>query len=211
MNTILTLNILILIFNLIYFGFIYRQNQKLIRRDRQLRERQGRLDDQADDVIRQVLQKSLAKARENLTEADYFKKEMIASLEEELKQAIADCVKQFDIDTVKFKKEYQEVVTDSVNLLKNKTQTEIKELEQALEQQTVKTEEQIRTQTQADFAKVKVEIENYKQRRISEIEAQISAIVENIVKQATGKLISTADHQQILKDALDQAKKENLI
>ncbi len=211
MNTILTLNILILIFNLIYFGFIYRKNQKLIRRDRQLRERQGRLDDQADDVIRQVLQKSLAKARENLTEADYFKKEMIASLEEELKQAIADCVKQFDIDTVKFKKEYQEVVTDSVNLLKNKTQTEIKELEQALEQQTVKTEEQIRTQTQADFAKVKVEIENYKQRRISEIEAQISAIVENIVKQATGKLISTADHQQILKDALDQAKKENLI
>lgn len=90
------------------------------------------------------------------------------------------------------------------------TEQQLHGYKKALDQITVTVESQVMDKVGERFTKVEEEIEQYKQKRISEVEKQIAIVIQDTAKRVTGKLISPNDHMELVLDALKKAKSEHL-
>lgn len=95
------------------------------------------------------------------------------------------------------------------------TQAKLEEaINQVTEQQLhgyKKALDQIATTVESQaMDRVEGEIEQYKQKRLSELDLQISKVLQDTAKRVTGKLISPNDHMELVLDALKKAKSEHL-
>lgn len=106
-----------------------------------------------------------------------------------------------------YEKEMQSLLTD----LHTQTKTEFDGLRSMLQKETLDTKQAISTQLKEEIEKAKVEVNEYKTHAIEQVEKDIETLVTNIAQQVLGKSISVADHQQLIIQALDAAKKEGII
>ena len=61
-----------------------------------------------------------------------------------------------------------------------------------------------------DFAKAQIEIAEYKKHQLSKIDQSMNDVLLKVSGSILGKVIPIRDHQQLIIDALEQAKKEGM-
>ena len=62
-----------------------------------------------------------------------------------------------------------------------------------------------------DIAKLKLDLEKYRADKFAQIDQQVNQMVSDIAKQVLGKAIDVSTHEDLVKQALERAKKENFL
>ena len=62
-----------------------------------------------------------------------------------------------------------------------------------------------------DIDKLKQDLEKYRSDKFAQIDQQVKVMVTDVAKQVLGKVIDVSTHENLVKDALERAKKEGFL
>ncbi len=160
------------------------------------------------DSIKHTAQEKI-ESRERLNTYEYklniLLNEIIANLSQSAKlteQEINKVAEQFEQQTHK-------VIKHSSQELDRKLQHHFAIIEETLSKTTQEIRERTTTTLSEEFHKIQAELKEYRQQRIAIVDADIAKIIEQVLKNTSGQVISTDQHLQLIIQALEQAKKDN--
>ena len=62
-----------------------------------------------------------------------------------------------------------------------------------------------------DIAKVQQDLEKYRKDRFAQIDQKVKEMAADVAKQVLGKTIDISTHEELVKSALERAKKEGFL
>lgn len=107
--------------------------------------------------------------------------------------------------------EYKENLQKISNDIELGVQSGAEDLKKALEQETVGVEKTMVKKIEAKLAETETEVEKYKQERMAEIDQKAAIILEKVIKKVFTKAVKTSDHEALIIQELEEAKKEDAI
>ncbi|MBI2031788.1 MAG: hypothetical protein HYT08_04215 [Candidatus Levybacteria bacterium] len=116
-----------------------------------------------------------------------------------------------------YKNELEALKQKNIEILKNTSKSieedtvkEVQDFDNVLEQETVASQKIIQEKIEKDYSKVQKEVEQYKNEMLGKVDAQISKLIQDVSKKVIGKSLSLQEHEQLIIDALEEAKKNGL-
>lgn len=96
-------------------------------------------------------------------------------------------------------------LTESLNTeLKKK----IEELTAIVDKQSEESKKIFNSEIQKDLVLIKKDLANYSKEKFQEVDAKVYQIISETAKNTVGKVINMVDHQELVMQALDEAKKD---
>ena len=162
-----------------------------------------------------LLGREMEKTNYLLAKIKEMKEKRSLEIEEEAKIAEEKLREQLE---KKAEKEIQALIKDFTNKL-SKTASEgikisenvIKDIEVLLKQQTVDLQKRIEERINQEYQKMEGEIKKAKEERLAKLDEEIFQIVQEAIKKATGKVLTPAEHEELVFRALEEAKSERII
>ncbi len=87
---------------------------------------------------------------------------------------------------------------------------EVDEFKETLKEETADIHAKVEEKVLAEYAKVEQELDSYKTRRTKEIDETIYDILQDVSKRVLGEALSMEDHQDLVLQALEEAKQKNV-
>lgn len=155
----------------------------------------------------------LTKTKKFNTKSDEALKEQIEFLASQQKKILEENSK----DLVKgYKESLEELREQNINVFKNISKdierdavSEIKDFRQVLEKETLVSQKVVGGKVEEEYKKIQEELVEYKKEKLQEVDKSIFALILSITKVVLGKSLSIEDHEQLVLEALEKAKKEN--
>lgn len=166
-----------------------------------------------------IVQRAQEKAQAILSETKQFQldakriletemKDVASTQSAEIQKASNELIKNYELSLSKVKE-------DDINMFKTMTQSIQKDMEKemlefktTLEKETVSSKQSIEKKLQDQYTQVGTEIEEYKKQQIQKVDSHILALIEKATLLAIAKSLSLQDHQDLVLEALQEAKKE---
>jgi hypothetical protein len=165
-----------------------------------IKKRQEQIEDKARERAFKILEDAKDRSLGILKEA-----RIVA---EENKEAIG---KRLDEVADKQIKGYEDVLQTISKTVETDTVRELEEFEHALKLETVGAEQAVEKKLETEFANVRAEIEKYKQMKLKVVDEKMIGIIEEVTRAVIGKNLSLIDHAEIVMQALEEAKKKNVL
>lgn len=108
------------------------------------------------------------------------------------------------------KAQYLKESSETLNKIKEIGQEEVQSYESSLKSNAATSQQYIKEKIDLEFENTKKEIEAYKLEEMKRVNDTISSVMLKIIERIVGKSLSTAEHEKLIFEALEQAKKENL-
>ena len=139
----------------------------------------------------------------------------------EISHVSSSQIKEFQKTTSDFSKVYSQILQElkmkNVEIFQNvskdietNTMKEIGNFRESMQKLTVSAQKEVEEKINADSELSKKEIENYKKEQIEKFDTQIYGMLEKISKLVLGKTLSLSDHENLIQQSLEKAKKEGL-
>lgn len=191
----------------------YFKNQDTSKTDHILDEAHNRamiiLDEankKASEILSQATafdQTSKTQLKEKMTEAAVKHSDELMKASQELLLLYKDALHQM-----------QKTDTDiSLNISKNVEQTANQELSKfstLLAKETIESEKIVQKKLQDEYAKLEEQLKAYKESRVKEIDNEILQIVQTVTETILQKQLSVTDQQQLVYEALQEAKSQSM-
>ncbi|OGH18084.1 MAG: hypothetical protein A3C22_03175 [Candidatus Levybacteria bacterium RIFCSPHIGHO2_02_FULL_37_10] len=169
----------------------------------------------------QIIEGSTKKAQQIIEESQTLSSEYRKQLDEALETLIKHQTSYFEKASQDFLSEYKkeldslkaraiEVAQNTSKDIEEDTEREIKEFDNVLAQETFSAQKIVEGKIEEEYSTAQKEVEAYRQEMMKKLEGQIYKILEDVSKMAIGKSISLADHEQLIIDALEKAKKDGI-
>lgn len=126
------------------------------------------------------------------------------SVAEKYQQKIESTLGQID-------QKLDQQISASVTQISNSAKSEIANLAKFVAEKEVEVEKEVDTQVEKETIDAQSDVDNYKKAKIAQIDAQITKILTDVARQSLGRAIDLSSHEEIVMQALDKAKKDNLI
>ena len=107
----------------------------------------------------------------------------------------------------------QQFTDESARLMKAlswQNEQEVKSFVEDLKGRTVQTHSDMEKTLQESFNKALLEVESYKKKRLDEVEQSLPTLLLNISKEFLGRVITVPEHEKLVFESLEQAKKEGV-
>ncbi len=88
---------------------------------------------------------------------------------------------------------------------------EVKEFADTLHKETIESQQIVEQKVQEEYKKVEGEIKQYKDEQMAKIEESIYDILHDVSHKVMGKALSLKDHEALVLEALEEAKRSNVI
>ncbi|MFH0936716.1 MAG: hypothetical protein V1808_00260 [Candidatus Daviesbacteria bacterium] len=170
------------------------------------------------DLIRQAIKKAqtiLAKAELESIQTVADNRVLNRKLEEEYEEQITTRATEVEREFTQFLKDLQVRAEQSQLLLENtsrqKTEEVLQRFEKNLASFLAACQQQGIGSINAEVNTAKKLIEDYKKQRMATIDENIADIVEETTAKVLSKKLSLKDQTDLIYEALEQAKKDNLI
>jgi flagellar biosynthesis/type III secretory pathway protein FliH len=118
----------------------------------------------------------------------------------------------------KFEQQIKEVNDNNIESLKNiykgiesDVQADYQEYKDAIKKQTFQAESIATEKIKEEYVKLDAEIKDYKTKMIEKVNEDVYKLLLNISKMVLGKSLDLKDHEELIIDALNKAKKENIV
>jgi F0F1-type ATP synthase membrane subunit b/b' len=155
----------------------------------------------------------------SLRVSERFKKQLEESVEEEIKKNVGNLKNDFQRTSEEIIKNYQSQFKDGgqeiqkiVSEISQQAAEEIKKVSGVLSEELAQKFGGIYQLTKGTLnnkvAETEKEIENYKKERLKEIDRKIYQLLAKVAKKTIGKAIDLSDHEKLVIEALEKAKKE---
>lgn len=165
-----------------------------------LRKEYLELETKAKQETQEVLEKTHADAVSIIKESRVLSEEMKKKLTAILEQSAQ-----------KESKEYEQMIDQVGEDIKRESLARVDQFARNLEQETRESQTELAQKQQQAEAQAHTEIEAYKAHQLQVIDSKIYAIVSDVVKQTTGKLLTREDHDGIVIHELEEAKKAHVL
>ena len=172
------------------------------------RNKAVRIIDEANNKALDVIEKAGLFA--NITN-DNFNKELKAFAERELnsfEKATSDFITIYESVLNDLKSRNVEIFQKISNNIEITTLEEIKKFKRIIEQETIYSQKMISKKIDHEYSLAQKDIEVYKQDKLNMIDDKIYEILERIAKIVIGKALDLSDHEELIIQSLEEAKKK---
>ena len=151
--------------------------------------------------------------------SETFKKKLEESVEEEIEKNIGNLKDDFQRTSEEIIKNYQNQFKDGgqeiqkvISEISQQAAEETKKVSGTLSNELVQKFGEIYQLTKGTLnnkvAETEKEIESYKKERLNEIDRRIYQLLGEVAKKTIGKTVDLSDHEKLVMEALEKAKKE---
>jgi len=158
-----------------------------------------------EKLISQEIKRAIPEINQKVTNEaiEYYKKQMaIFSQEAENKMADWDQITKKEI--LKFSNIYSQAEDLILQAAKNKAG----ELGKGLDEKISRICQSVTETINQKIAQTEKNIEDYKKEKLKEVDQKIYQIIGEVAKKTIGKAIDISDHEKLVIEALEKAKKE---
>lgn len=178
------------------------------------------LDQQYKNLLAQM-QDAIVKARETLVNTEYIREDFIKELEsnlnkvgiqlqENLKQQSTEMASQYNELLKDVREDYLKQSEKQSEEFEKAAEAELNEFQEDLKKNTVRSEQEMETQVKARFQQIQQELEAYRADQMKKIIGQTQVILEDITRRVLGDGLNLAQHEQLIMQSIEEAKKEGL-
>lgn len=87
----------------------------------------------------------------------------------------------------------------------------IKDIEILLKRQTINLQEELKEKINQEYQKMEEEIQKAREEKLAKLDGEIFQIVQEAIRRTTGKVLTPAEHEELVFEALKEAKSERVI
>lgn len=194
----------------------------LLRRGEVKKEVPGHVLSDAEREAEAIVREAVEKAQETLADAQYIKGDLMQSIESSMRSIAESAVISFQDETKVAHKQFLELFGEVQNQYKQETQKTVQalEVEAASEMDAFRKQlsaEIIESQRKADlkaeeaYQVVMGELEEYKRKKMEELDTQVKSMVERVFVEVLGKSLTSSEHEKLVIEALDSAKRDGVL
>jgi hypothetical protein len=194
-------NVGIIIFVAYYFLELRHREKTIKMKEKKIDGDYHKIVDDALAKERKIIEDATTEADEIIAGTQYATQASKESVDQALRKMVTDVEKEAVETDQDFVKTYQVSLKQAANQSLNDFTHIIKALENDLQKQTKEFRETM-------LPRMEKELEEYKQMRLKEVDKTITIILQKVSQEILNKSISLDDHQNLLIQALEKAKKE---
>lgn len=189
---------------------------RLIRRYLNLREGgRAELDSQtllanAQKKSQEILEEAHKKASEIVERSEKFLQAQEGKVAKELEKASKTYANYFQDALRRVEQEASETLKNVPEEIKKVYATEIVNIRTTLDAQLSKAREDSRQIVLEAYQKAEAEVENYKKKRLSQIDDSIIIILQEVARRVLSREINQEEHERLVMKALQEAKREHV-
>lgn len=205
-----TANLAIFIFIASYLWNIRNKEKELEEKENKLKIREGKIDTQyhqiVDDALtkeRKILDDATREADQIMTGAHYVKSISQDTVHQALQKMTDDIKKEVADTAYYFKNSYS-------NSLKQLADSSLKDIQIVAKELETDLQQQIKNFSDNMLPNIQKQVEEYKQARMKQAEQTIMNIIRQSSEEILNKSISSDDHQKLIIESLEKAKKKGL-
>lgn len=170
-----------------------------------------RLLDEAEVSAKKMIQKALVRSSEIINSADLFNKENLTYFQKKIDLVSQNYGSKYNEILQKIEEEiYKELSSVSTNINKE-VKIEIDTFRAAIQKELLIFQKSMSQAVKDSYQKAEVEIENYRDIRMKQVDESILEVVEEVSRKVLTKEISETEHEKLVLRALEEVKRENLL
>lgn len=177
--------------------------------------------EQANSEANDIIAKASEKAKDILFETEYIKDDLIKRSEENINRVAETTEDVLQAESKDFEKQYKALFDEIQNnytrkagsILENIETTadaELGDFREVLRKETVAAQGYISKRTIEEFEGARKDIAAYKAQKMQDIEKNINTLVMQVAKDVLGEALPLSEHEKLVTDALERAKREGL-
>jgi len=202
-GVLLCANLMMILFVVFYVFRLRGKERALDTKEKSIDTNYHTVVDNALLKERKILEDATNEADQIIGEAQHVSHDTQAMVDQALKGMMHDIQQQAVHTAHAFTQSYQESLRQIATSSLTDFQTVAKNLEAEMEQQ-------VRTFRETILPGMEKELEEYKKSRMKQTEQTISQIVQTVSQELLNKSLSLTDHQNLLIESLEKAKKKGL-
>jgi len=213
--------IAIFILNLVLGGIVISY-VKTLKKFQTLQKKESDIQSDAHKKASFILEEARNEAIKIVANANLFEDSTKKQFDQELKRISEGQVKtleklSYDLLNV-YQKELADLKENNIKMMniilkdiENSTIADLKDFREILKKETFASQKIVETKIEETYKAAQKEIEDYRTERLKKVEGQIYEIIKSVSMLALGKTLSLQDHEQLIIDALEKAKKEEAV
>lgn len=177
--------------------------------------------EKANAEAEEIIAKASEKAKKILFETEYLRDDLVKRSEEDFNRIAQTSEQLLEGESKEFEKQYRVLFDDIRGMYTKKAGTILEDIEKiadteltdfrdVLRQETVAAQGYISKKMIEEFEGARRDIQAYKEEKMQEINKNINELVQHVAKDVLGESIPLNQHEQLVTDALERAKKEGL-
>lgn len=185
----------------------------------QIHKKGNALLEEARSTSNQIITDANLKAQTIISSAHAFNNDSKIALDKKLEDVVknqAESLEKASAElTKKYQKSFEELKEENINMLKKTSKdieqsalNEVFDFKEILEKETLTAQKIIEQKIEDQYAKVQNEIQTYKTEKLVKIDELIYKIIQQVCEKVIGKTLSIRDHQDLVIEALSEAKQE---
>jgi hypothetical protein len=199
----LTANAILFIFFIYFLLHLHSREKELRKKERSIDASYHHVVDDALAKERKILDDATTAADQIITGAQYVNQNSKQTVDHALEKMVADVSEETKDTSQTFRNSYQSSLDQIAKQSLTEFQTVTKELQTDLQTQVQEFHKTL-------LPALEKELDEYKQARLKQAEQTITRIVQQAAQDILKKSISFEDHQKLLAESLEKAKKEGL-
>lgn len=197
------LNLIVVLFIIYYFFTLRSKEKELKKREKTLDTDYHHIVDDALSKERKILEDAAQEANEIITGAKYVNTSSKQTVDHAVEKMMHDIQNDSVAAAQTFKQNYQTSLQQLAHTSLDDFQKVTKELQTDLQKQIQEFHSTL-------LPGMQKELEAYKQSRMQQAEQTITRIIQEVSQEVLNRSIPFEDHQKLMTDALDKAKKEGM-
>jgi hypothetical protein len=176
---------------------------------------------EAQQKAKSIIEAATIRAKQTITETDYVKAELMKKVENLLNDEAHKDVQLLQNKSYEINDWYKKLLAgveqqhakkaeETLNTVENIATEELEDFREILKKETMESEQVVSQKVNSEYQKVHLELEGYKAKKMQEINQAANKIVLEVTEEVLGKAISLDEHQKIIVDALEKAKRDGL-
>lgn len=177
--------------------------------------------EKANSEANDIIAKASQKASDILLGTEYIKDDLVKRSEEDIDRVAETSEQMLEGEAKEFEKQYKQLFDQIQNsytkkagsILENIETTadaELNDFRDVLRKETVAAQGYISKRTIEEFEGAKREIAAYKEAKMHDVDQNINALVMQVAKDVLGQTLPLHEHEKLVLDALERAKKDGL-
>lgn len=204
-----------------YLLYFRRRERELHRREDMLSKNSHELLEHAHHRATVLLARTTEVSEKMLLQSDFLHNDIQAKVDNAMAQIIENNKKMLDSQTGVFDKSYSEdlvqlrsqyvtQIQSVIGEIRTSTEKEIKDFMNVIMKETISAQNYMGTKINEEFETSQKEIAAYKEEQFKKIDESVKAAIVSISQKVLGKAIPMDQHEKLVLDALEQAKREGM-
>ena len=207
----------------LWITFTLKRTHQKIKDIKELEEKKWKdLEDSAQRDYQEIISAANKKAQEIILRSTEIRQESLVTLQDsvnELMKAQNEAIKEISSAVSdKYEKLASQINEDNIKLLINiykdiesSAKLDFAKYRQIIQKQTFEAEKIAEQRIKEEYEKLEIEIREARGKRLEELKTNINNIILNISKDVISKSLDISDHEELIIDALEKAKKEEIL